>query len=68
MYRTLNPETSVLEDWTPTALAVKGNDADTPTWEQAMNGPNAEGFWEACKVKYNTLIKKECWDIVKKQP
>ena len=67
MYRTLNPKDNVLEDWTPTALAAKGNDADTPTWEQAMNGPNAEGFWEACKVEYNTLIKKECWDIVKKQ-
>ena len=67
MYRSLNPKDNVLEDWTPTALAAKGNDADTPTWEQAMNGPNAEGFWEACKVEYDTLTKKGCWDIVKRQ-
>ena len=50
------------------AFAAKGNDADTPNWEQAMNGPNAAGFWEACKVECNTLIQRKVWDVVEKQP
>ena len=67
MMKTLDPDLGTVEEWSPLALAAKGNDADTPTWEQAMNGPNAEGFWEACKVEYDTLVKKECWDVVKRE-
>ena len=60
MIKTFDQETSLIEEWTPLALAAKGNDVDTPNWEQAMNGPNAEGFWEACKVEIDTLNKKGC--------
>ena len=68
MLRTYDVELGVLNDWTPTAFAAKGNDADTPNWDQAMNGPNAAGFWEACKIEYDTLVQRRVWDVVKKQP
>ena len=67
MLKTFNLEHNVVEEWTPLALAANGNDADTPNWEQAMNGPNATGFWEACKIEIDTLVKKGCWEVVKKQ-
>ena len=30
-------------------LATKANAFDNPTWNQSMNGPDSEGFWEACE-------------------
>ena len=29
-----------------------------------MNGPLCNGFMEACKVEVDTLIRKECWEVV----
>ena len=46
------------------ALASKANREDTLTWQQAMNGPNKAGYWEACKCKILTILKKEVWDVV----
>jgi hypothetical protein len=57
-----------LEDWEPLALAAKANDADLPTWEQAMNGPDREGFWEACRKEVETLRNMNVWDEVTRQP
>ena len=37
------------------ALAAKASDEDSPSWSQAMNGPNKTGFWDACKTEVKTL-------------
>ena len=62
-----NPNSGLLEDWDPFALATKANSADTPTYEEAMNGPDAEGFLEACRKELTTLINMKVWDVVKRQ-
>ena len=46
------------------ALAAKANDSDTPNWNQAMNGPNAKGFCEACQMEIDMLNMMKVWDIV----
>ena len=38
-----------MENWDPHSLSAKSNSADTPNWNEAMNGPNAQGFWEVCR-------------------
>jgi hypothetical protein len=57
-----------LEDWELFTLATKANDADLPNWEQAMNGPDQEGFWEACCKEVRMLRKMHVWDKVARQP
>jgi hypothetical protein len=47
-----------IEEWHPSLFASKANAEDNPTWDEATNGPYANDFWEACKVEYDTLIKK----------
>ena len=49
------------------ALATIANAADNPKWEEAMNGPNAEGFKEACAKEIDILEKMKVWDVVKRQ-
>ena len=56
-----------LEEWNPMALAAKANDEDTPNWNQAMNGPHKKGFWDACKIEYNTLQDMDVWDLVDRE-
>ena len=50
------------------ALGAKANDADTPNYHQAMNGPNAPGFWEASRKEIETLVKMGVWEVVKREP
>ena len=49
------------------ALAAKGNDPDLPSWEEAMSGPEAEGYWEACITEIRTLEKMNVWEIVQRE-
>jgi hypothetical protein len=46
------------------ALQAKANDPDTPNWFEAMNGPFAEGFWDACYKEIDTLENMGVWDVV----
>jgi hypothetical protein len=62
-----DPIEETVEDWSPLALAAKANDADTPNWHEAMNGPNAEGYWEACEKELATLEDMNVWDVVNKE-
>jgi hypothetical protein len=39
----------------PMILSTKANAEDNPTWDQAMNGPDKHGYWEAIK-KGDTYI------------
>ena len=64
-----NPYTNTLEEMHPMALSTKANAADHPTWEQAMNGSEAKGYWEACKKELHTLeTKRDAWEVVQRQP
>ena len=67
MLSSFDPLTGTLEEWNPLALAMKFNDEDNPTWEQAMNGPNADGFWEAAKKELDTLNKMGVWEVVSRK-
>jgi Reverse transcriptase (RNA-dependent DNA polymerase)/GAG-pre-integrase domain len=60
-----NPD--LLEDWHPMALAAKASDEDNPNWNQAMNGPNKDGFWEACQKEIDTLEAMDTWDVVDRE-
>jgi hypothetical protein len=48
-------------------FSVKANTDDNPNWGQAMNGPLAEGYWQACIKKYEILVKMDVWDKVKRE-
>ena len=50
------------------ALAAKTYDENNPSYEMAMNGPNAKGYKEACLAEINTLIKMGVWELVDRQP
>ena len=60
--------TGMLEGWDPFALSTKANAADNPKWEEAMNGPNRDGFMDACRRELKTLVKMGVWEVVKRQP
>ena len=40
-----DPENGTIEDLHPMALATMANAEDNPTWEEAMNGPDRDGYW-----------------------
>ena len=64
-----DPYDGTVEEIHPFALATKADAADNPNWEQAMNGPDSAGYWEACKKELNTLAdKKHAWDVVERKP
>ena len=41
----------------PLTLMVKANAEDNPRWGEAMNGPNAEGFWQAMEDELRTKCR-----------
>ncbi len=60
-----DPYDDTVEAMHPMILASKANSEDTPTWEQAMNGPDADGYWKACEKEISTLTDdKDTWDVV----
>ena len=48
-------------------LAAKANDANTPNWNEAMNGTNAKGFWKACEKELSTLNSMKVLDVVDRE-
>jgi hypothetical protein len=40
----------------PTLFSVKLNAKDNPKWDEAMNGENSKGYWQACIKDHETLI------------
>lgn len=62
-----NVHDDTFEDWHPLALATKANSEDTPTWDQAMNGPERVGYWEAAEREIATLESKEAWEVVPRE-
>ncbi|MHA7927753.1 MAG: reverse transcriptase domain-containing protein, partial [Marinobacter sp.] len=48
----------------PLILAAKANTEDNPSWEEAMNGPLADGYWEAARKEIDTLERMDVWEVV----
>jgi Reverse transcriptase (RNA-dependent DNA polymerase) len=64
-----NPVSDTVEWMHPMVLGAAANDADNPTWAEAMNGPNAQGFCDAMDKEIKTLKQdKDAWDVVKREP
>jgi hypothetical protein len=49
---------NTVEEYNPILLSSKASEDDNPTYEQAMSGPNKEGYWQAAKKEVDTLVKK----------
>jgi hypothetical protein len=52
---------NTVEEYNPSLLSSKALEDDNPTDEQAMSGPNKEGYWQADKKEVDTLVKKGSW-------
>ena len=52
----------------PFSLAAKTVSADTPNWNEAINGPNKDGYWKACLKDIAMLLKMKVWNVVKREP
>jgi hypothetical protein len=52
----------------PMALSMKANATDNANWNQAMNGPEAEGYRKAMEIELETLISKNAWVVFKQTP
>jgi hypothetical protein len=60
-----DPETNdVNGDLHTCLLTSKASQADIPTYEEAMNSPHRDGFYEVMKAELKTLTDMECWDVV----
>ena len=58
-------EDGLLEYLHPLALAAKSNSKDIPNFQEALNGPDGEGFYKAMEDEMETLENKvDCWDVV----
>ena len=57
-------EQCIIKEFRPCILAAKTQDADTPDWDTAMNGPDQDGYWEAPKKEIATLEIKNTLDVV----
>ena len=63
--RTISTNENTLEELHPFALATQANAADNPTWEEAINGPDSEGYWKAMEKELHTLQDDmNSWEVV----
>ena len=67
-------ERQPLGDWNPMTLQAmahqtksRNKDPLTSRWEEAMNGPHSDGFWEAAVKEIDTLKKMRVWDEVDRE-
>ena len=54
----------LLNETHPFAFAAKANSDDTPSFHDAMYGPDSEGFYKAMEDEITTLEGMEAWEIV----
>ena len=59
-----------ISDIQPHILKAKAatNDADNPTFTQAMNSPQQDNWYEAMSIEYQTLLDIRAWTLVKRLP
>jgi hypothetical protein len=58
---------NTVEEYNPALLSSKASEDDNPTYEQAMSGPNKEGYWKAAEKEVDNLFKKVSWEVVTKK-
>ena len=63
-----NPEDLSMDDFPELAFATKSSQNDNPRFDEAMNGPNSEGFWEAAAKEAATLQNIGTWEQVERKP
>jgi hypothetical protein len=56
-----------INEMNPSLFATMANAEDHPTWEQAMNGPDAHGYWEAAKKEIASLEELNVWEEIDRQ-
>jgi hypothetical protein len=58
-----------VEHLDPSIFAAKTNSEDTPTYEEAMNGPLAGDFRKSMEVEWGMLnVVMKPWEILESQP
>ena len=50
----------------PAIFQTMANKMDTPTFTEAMNGPDSAGFLKAMELEMATLIEMETFDVIKR--
>ena len=61
-----DPITNMVEEWHPMLLSTMANANDNPTYHQAMNGPDRQGYEDAMDIELETLQGKDSWDVVQR--
>ena len=59
-----DPISNTIEDWHPMLLSTMANANDNPSYHQAMNGPDREGYHNAMDIEIETLVGKDSWEVV----
>ena len=57
----------LLEGIHPLAFSARASAEDTPRWNDAMNGPDAEGFRKAMDDEIELLESLDSWDVVPRE-
>jgi len=52
----------------PAILQIVVPNSDTPTFQEAMNGPNAAGFLKAMEIEVDTLQEMNTFEVIDRQP
>jgi len=63
----MDSEEKTIEETSPMVLAFKENAEDNPTWGQAMNGADRDVYWTAAEEEFETLEKKDAWEVVSRE-
>ena len=56
--------TKLLDYFNPSLFVTLANQEDSPSFTDAMNGPDAAGFRRAMEIKIEQLIRMEVFDVV----
>ena len=57
-----------MDDFPELAFVIKSSQNDNPRFDEAMNGPNSDGFWEAAAKEAAILQNIGTWEQVKRKP
>ena len=55
-----------IEETNPLAMIIKANAKDNPTFQQAMSSPEADDWYQAMKIEFDSLINLDAWEEVKR--
>jgi len=65
---TVSPSgTPLVEYFNPALYMTVANSDDTPTFTEAMNGPDSAGFFKAMQIEIETLIRMEAFIVVDRE-